>query len=56
MTLDKFFQAQSLHSDGDFAATETLLREVLDLEEKHVAAWRLCADSLHELGREDDAG
>lgn len=55
MTSVQFFQAQTLHRDGDYAASATLLRDLLDQSPKHVAAWRLYADSLRALDRGDDA-
>ncbi|MEP4377874.1 MAG: methyltransferase domain-containing protein [Alphaproteobacteria bacterium] len=55
MTSDEFFQAQHLHRDGDFAAAASLLKDILDNEPKHVAAWRLYAGALRELGRAVDA-
>jgi thioredoxin-like negative regulator of GroEL len=55
MTSDEFFQAQQLHRDGDLAAAASLLKDILDQTPNHVAAWRLYAGTLRELGRHDDA-
>tara|TARA_R110002110_G_scaffold415612_6_gene652176 strand:+ start:210994 stop:212073 length:1080 start_codon:yes stop_codon:yes gene_type:complete len=55
MTSDEFFQAQTLHRDGDFAAAAALLQDILEHTPKHVAAWRLYGAALRELGRGDDA-
>jgi predicted TPR repeat methyltransferase len=55
MTSDEFFQAQKLHRDGDFAAAAFLLKDILDKTPPHVAAWRLYADALRELGQHEEA-
>lgn len=55
MTSDVFFRAQRLHQDGEFAAAVSLLDDILELNPKHVAAWRLYAGALRALGRTGDA-
>lgn len=55
MKPDEFFKAQRLHQDGDFAAASSLLHDILEHSPNHVAAWRLYAGALRELGRPDDA-
>ena len=55
MTSDEFFKAQRLHRDGDFAAAVSLLQDILEHTPNHVAAWRLYAGALREVGRPDDA-
>jgi tetratricopeptide (TPR) repeat protein len=55
MTSDEFFQAQKLYRDGDFAAAAFLLKDILDKTPLHVAALRLYADALRELGRHEEA-
>ncbi|MBT4907437.1 MAG: tetratricopeptide repeat protein, partial [Rhodospirillaceae bacterium] len=55
MTSEEFFQAQRFHRDGDHAAAAPLLKDILDKTPLHVAAWRLYAGALRELGRHEDA-
>lgn len=55
MNPDEFFQAQRLHRDGDFAAAVILLKQILEHTPKHVAAWRLYASALREIGRSGEA-
>lgn len=55
MTSNKFFQAQKQYRDGEHAAAADALKSILEIEPKHVAAWRLYGDTLRELGRAVEA-